>query len=237
MSSHFQYNHTLSFDYVIKRQRRKTIALHVLDDASVELRAPNWVPKYELASFVEERADWVIQQRCDRLDKLRLKPRFANRQYHPYLGNDFPLQVLKAGRSLAVLQDGALVVKVRDPQNEQQVEKAMTAFYRREAQIIYEERLFACFEAFPHGFQDQFVMPSLTIRSMKRRWGSCSSRGDITLNLWLIKMPISCIDYVITHELCHLQVFDHGKRFYDLLAQVMPDWREQELLIEKLATH
>ena len=78
-------------------------------------------------------------------------------------------------------------------------------------------------------------MPDITIRKMRRRWGSCSSKGEVTLNLALIKMPLACIDYVVTHELCHLEAFHHGKPFYRLLAQVMPDWRERELLIEQLA--
>jgi predicted metal-dependent hydrolase len=111
----------------------------------------------------------------------------------------------------------------------------MERWYRKKAIELYEERMFACFEQFPNWFQDKYVIPEITVRKMRRRWGSCSRAGEVTLNLALIKMPIRCLDYVIVHELCHLEAFHHGKAFYRLLALVMPSWKEQENLIEQLS--
>lgn len=224
-----------SFDYHIKRMRRKTIALHVLPDASVEVRAPKWVPKYEIVDFVEQRSDWIVEQRREALARLALEPTLQQGQYHPYLGQRYPLHIIEGARAQVSFSDSVIVVSVRDKNNPAQIEKAMNRWYRQEAEAIYEERLFACFESFPGWFQDKYVMPEVTVRKMRRRWGSCSSRGEITLNLSLIKMPVECIDYVITHELSHLEEFHHGKTFYLLLDHVMPDWRERELLIEDLS--
>ena len=224
-----------TFDYVIKRQRRKTIALHVLADATVEVRAPKWVPKYEVADFVKERTEWVLEQRREALLKLSLKPVFAHGQYHNYLGQKYPLHIATARKAAVRLVDGVMRVDTRDTGSAEQIERALQRWYRQQAAVVYEERLFACFESFPDSFQDKYLMPEITIRKMRRRWGSCSSKGEVTLNLLLIKMPLACIDYVVTHELCHLEAFHHGKPFYRLLAQVMPDWRERELLIEQLA--
>lgn len=61
---------------------------------------------------------------------------------------------------------------------------------------------------------------------MKTRWGSCSRAGVIRLNLRLIQAPRACIDYVIIHELCHLQEHNHSKRYYALLDRALPEWRE-----------
>ncbi|MFA7554481.1 MAG: SprT family zinc-dependent metalloprotease [Spongiibacteraceae bacterium] len=221
--------------YVIKRQRRKTIALHVLADASIEVRAPEWVPKSELINFVEKRTAWIVEQRAKVQKKLALVPGFYHGQQHSFLGQRYPLCVVKAARAGGALVDGSLVLKVRDPNDTQQVQKALEQWYRQQAGPCFEERMFACFEAFPDWFQDQYRIPEITIRKMRRRWGSCSSKGDVTLNLMLMKMPLACIDYVVTHELCHLEAFHHGRAFYDLLAAVMPQWRERELLIERLA--
>ena len=75
--------------------------------------------------------------------------------------------------------------------------------------------------------------PEIAIRAMRSRWGSCSPRGRITLNVKRIKVPKAYIDYVIFHELCHLVEPNHNSRYYDLLDRVLPDWRERR---EKLNT-
>ena len=224
-----------SFDYVIKRQRRKTIALHILPDATVEVRAPNWVPKYELAAFVEQRAEWVVKERREVLKKLALKPRFLQGQQHYYLGQRYPIVLQQANKTRVSWQDGCFYIAVPAGSDARVIETALERWYRRQALELFEERLFACFESFPDWFQDKYPMPGMTIRKMRRRWGSCSSRGDITLNLVLVKMPVACIDYVICHELCHLEVFHHGKAFYRLLEQVNPNWKQHEVLVERFA--
>ena len=66
---------------------------------------------------------------------------------------------------------------------------------------------------------------SFSIRKMKTRWGSCSRKGSISLNLHLIKLPEPCIKEVILHELCHLVHFNHSKEFYALMTAEMPDWK------------
>jgi predicted metal-dependent hydrolase len=76
--------------------------------------------------------------------------------------------------------------------------------------------------------------PELRIRKMRSRWGSCSRRAEITLNLELIRMPLDCIDYVITHELCHLVEFNHSARFYELQSRFFPDWKERRRQLEEL---
>ena len=77
--------------------------------------------------------------------------------------------------------------------------------------------------------------PTIQVRRMKTRWGSCSKKGQILLNTDLVQAPIACIDYVIVHELCHLIVPNHSPRFYSLLDQSMPDWRARKLKLEKCA--
>lgn len=224
-----------SFDYVIRRQRRKTIALHVLEDATVEVRAPQWVSRRDLAAFVEERSGWVIGQRRSVLEKMALRPQFVSGQQHYFLGQRYPLELREASRSAAKMQDSHLLVSVPNTSDRQAIEQALIRWYRRQAESLFEERLFFCFENFPGWFQDRYPMPTTRIRKMRRRWGSCSSRGEITLNLALIKMPVECIDYVICHELCHLEVFHHGPAFYRLLSQVLEEWRDLEQLIERFA--
>jgi predicted metal-dependent hydrolase len=67
---------------------------------------------------------------------------------------------------------------------------------------------------------------------MKKRWGSLSKNELLTLNADLIRAPKECIDYVITHELCHLHYLDHGSDFYRWLEKVMPGWEKRKARLE-----
>ncbi len=71
-------------------------------------------------------------------------------------------------------------------------------------------------------------------RAMYRKWGSCSSKGNITLNTALCDVPPDLAEYVILHELVHLRVFNHGKAFKALMSAHMPDWREREQRLDAI---
>jgi predicted metal-dependent hydrolase len=76
------------------------------------------------------------------------------------------------------------------------------------------------------------------IKKMKTRWGSCNTRARrIWLNLSLIKKPVVCLEYVLVHELVHLLEASHNKRFYALMTQFMPQWREYQYLLEGKVSH
>jgi predicted metal-dependent hydrolase len=72
-----------------------------------------------------------------------------------------------------------------------------------------------------HGFRPRRV----TIRDQRSRWGSCSPGGDISLNWRLVLMPADVRDYVILHELAHLRVANHSRRFWKVMAEICPDWQ------------
>ena len=77
-------------------------------------------------------------------------------------------------------------------------------------------------------FCDSASVSGLTVRSLKRRWGSCSVRGQITLAAQLIELPLPLIDYVLCHELCHLRRMDHSPNFHAALQSLLPDARQRE---------
>ena len=108
----------------------------------------------------------------------------------------------------------------------------LDAWYRAHAKALFPVRLAECLKIC--GRRDTAAEPLLTIRRMTHRWGSCTPKGRLLLNLDLILAPVTCIDYVIMHELCHLKIRDHNRAFYRLLSRIMPDWESRKERLEHL---
>jgi len=217
--------------YQVKRQQRKTLALHVLPDASIEVRAPKWVSRRVIVQFVEQRVDWLLSQQQKVRQQYQQRPRFSDAQEHYYQGERYPLSVEYGARRSVQWQGGGWYIQLPEPTDSQRIEQALHEWFRGQAQRLFVERLAVLHQLMPAGTP----MPILKIRKMRRRWGSCSSKQVMTLNLLLIQLPPACIDYVICHELCHLWQLNHSPAFYRLLSTVMPDWREREQRIDDLS--
>lgn len=98
----------------------------------------------------------------------------------------------------------------------------LTAAELAEARTCFRERFDLCWRAFAQAGERQ---PRLRIRAMRSRWGSLASSGIVTLNAHLVRAPVSCLDYVIYHELCHLRVRSHAPAFYAEVERYVPEWR------------
>jgi predicted metal-dependent hydrolase len=113
-------------------------------------------------------------------------------------------------------------VQVRTPNDTGRVRELLDSWYREHARRVFDLRLAGCMEsATPLGLAEP---PRIVVRRMAKRWGSCTTTGNVILNLDLVKGPVHCIDYVIVHELCHLKVHSHDRKCSRLLARCLPDW-------------
>lgn len=218
-----------NFSYEIKFQKRKTLVVYVHEDGNVEVRAPLGLNQTQIVRFVEEKSAWIQRTRAKQANKHRWKNAITPGASMWFLGQPRRLEVECSGSASILYDEEVIVVTTRDPWNLPALARQLNAWYRDQAQTIFQERLLLVCQRFP----GIIAAPELRLRKMERRWGSCSRGGRVTLNTELVKLPLSLIDYIIAHELCHLSEFNHGKKFYALLEHVMPDWRQRERMLKQ----
>lgn len=220
---------TTVIDFELIYAPRKTLGITVHPDLRVTVKAPEGIPLGDIETKVLKRAPWILKQQQD---LERYLPHLPPRQYvsgeaHRYLGRQYRLKVIesKNGTGKRVKRDrNYIYVYVEDKADTEQVKMLLDEWYRAHARRVFAEQLDACYPKVEH---IGVPYPGIAIRAMSTRWGSCSPKGQITLNVKLIKVPKSYIDYVIFHELCHLAEPNHTPRFYEHLDRVLPDWQER----------
>lgn len=213
-------------DLVIKRQRRKTIAIHVVSANEVEVRSPVRCSHELIDDFIAEKLAW-IDAATARLGSQPVRS-FCNGDLQPYLGLERRLVLLRGKPSWVAADDDSIVIRCADPKRPDRVRALLEGWYAREA----DRHLPARFDEINRLFADSIGPVGLRIRKMRARWGSCDAAGEICINSLLMQKPQAAIDLVVAHELCHLRHFSHDRAFYGLLSSVMPDWREREQWLE-----
>ncbi len=212
--------------FEIVYSRRKTLAIHVYPDGTVRVRAPLRTTRAAIAEVVHKRAAWIVKH----LDRYRAtaQPTPAERTYESgedylFLGQRLRLNVIVGAPEGVTLTNSEVIVAARD-RDPRRVQRILETWFRAEAKRIFAKRIEACWKRVEHLGLER---PTLEVRRMKSRWGSCGRSGKILLNLRLVQVPLDLIDYVVVHELCHLKEHNHSKRYYAVLDAAMPDWRER----------
>ncbi|CBL47017.1 Protein of unknown function DUF45 [gamma proteobacterium HdN1] len=211
------------------RSRRKTLAIHVKRESGVEVRAPLRASQAEIERFVISRAPWIEKH----LLRFNAMPEFSGPDLHFgghawVLGEEWKLAPLGNGSG----DDQQIELKLAWNASEADFQKALDQWYTREASAWFEQRhqywrrRMAALD-----LPDSFV----TVRKMRRRWGSARRSGKLVFNTALLKYPPECIDCVVVHELCHLVHFNHSPAFYRLMSEVMPEWKEADARLCELA--
>lgn len=221
-----QYGETI-IEYQLTYAARKTLAINVHPDLQVTVIAPHDTALDAIQAKVHQRANWIVrQQREFELYLPHIPPRqYISGETHRYLGKQYRLKVIQAADAEWVkLERGYLHVRTLDKADKDRIRELVEGWYRRQARRVFRERVDDLLPRF-----SQVTLPEfdLKIRYLEARWGSCTEAGTITLNVKLMQVPKKYIDYVIVHELCHLIEHNHSKRFYTLLDQTMPDWRDR----------
>ena len=226
-------NNNLLIDYEIRHRPRVTRRIHLEINNAGDLRvvAPRRMSRRAIHKTLQQRAGHVARFLIKARARQRDLPEYfyTSGEKHLFMGRRYPLEILgsRGTRGTVSLADECIEVMVPEPAYDK-IRNKLENWYRQQAQQHFAERLTVYSQAAPWTAGE---LPPMRLRRMKRTWGSCSSKGVITLNPHLVKAPAECIDYVIAHEVCHLREHNHGKEFYVLQEQLYPGWRDAKALL------
>jgi len=211
----------------IVRSSRRTVALYVKPGGTLLVRAPWYVPVYVLMQFVRQKTAWIEKQRKRLKDVKPLGEQslIEDGSLIPFLGRQMTVKVTEGSKNTARLVDNILYITVAGDRSPLGITHVVQRWYQNQAKALFTIR------ASELAALHTALLPApgtVSVRLMKRRWGTCHSSGAIWLNSELVKKDPELIDYVIIHELCHLVHHNHSKEYYALLESIIPNFREMK---------
>jgi hypothetical protein len=215
--------------YQLKRSaRRRTIGLKIAEQGLVVF-APSTLPQSSIDLCMLEKKNWIIRH-LQRRVQLPVVNHLALGKL-PLLDEELTLQVVNDHCSAVTLEGQQLWVQLSariTPSNRQShIEKLVTQWYERQAELWFAARL-----AF---WQQQLAVQfsTLKVKQWRRKWGSCDTKGVVSLNWRLLLAPSWVADYVVVHELVHLRHMNHSAQFWQLVAATYPQYKQAEAYLRE----
>jgi len=198
--------------YFVRRvPRGRRLKVRVDPERGVEVLLPVGAPMRAAVAAVTELRPWIDEQLAAR---SRLRARLRRAGTVPFLDEQLAL-VPQPGRAHTHRRGGELLVPADDG-----ARASIERWYRRAARAEVGRRLDVACAASGARYA------ALEIRNQRTRWASCAGGGTMSFNWRLLLGPERVLDYVVWHEVCHLEVADHSPRFWALLDRRCPGWRE-----------
>ena len=198
---------------IVKKRTNRNTYIMVKEDLTILVTTNIFTSDKKINQIINENID-SIKKMIERASK---KKEYEEKFY--YLGREYDL-VYTNSDSVSFGEKTAFVGKNVD----------FDKWLKTQAQDLFLQRLDLIYSKFSR----RIPYPTMTIRKMKSRWGVCNVKTHrVTLNLNLMKKDISCLDYVIVHELSHLVYADHSKRFWGLVEENYPEYKKVRKMMKE----
>ena len=220
--------------YTIKRSKRKTISISISVEGKVTISCPLRTSDAAVKRVVEEKRAWINKK----LNEMNNRPKqqehsFSNGECFMLFGQKFLLRVVPTNDSARAntvrLLEAEQIIEVcctSDAHNKS-VRESLLKWYIGQLDCVINNR----FEHFSKLLQ---VSPKkVYLKELKSCWGSCSTKGSVSINWRLVMAPPHILDYVVVHELCHMKEMNHSERFWKWVASVYPDYKQARAWLKK----
>ena len=214
------------FKYRIVFSRRRTISISISPDNGVIVKAPYMTPAGTIKRFVNEKSEWIkkILTGFKSLNRIDNERGYFDSESILLFGRDFRLKLHQSDKYSVRIGSGDTIEAGYVKDNNPLIIRAMLEGWFK---YIAQEKIRQKFREILARYSNYGFRPAdLVVRTMKKRWGSCSTKGKIAISYDLVRLDEAYTEYVILHELCHLKHHNHGADFYKLLSEVYPDWKK-----------
>jgi predicted metal-dependent hydrolase len=213
-------------NYQIVRSHRATADIVIERDGRVIVRAPQKIPNERIEDVVESKRYWIYKNLAEwrDLNATRVLREYRNGEGFLYLGRSYRLLLVADQEEPLVLKGGRFCLR-RDLVDVGEMPAARAAF--RDFYIAHGlERITSRVNYYAPKVG---VAPrKVAVRELGNRWASCSPTGNVAFHWKCLMAPPTIIDYIVVHELCHLQHLDHTEAFWNEVDKVLPDYRERK---------
>ncbi len=219
----------IKFNLTYKKVRR--IYLRIKYPDKIFITCSRRVPLNDIYSFLERKGDWILKG-LERYEKMphfeETLKNFDDGEELLLLGKMLKIQNVASQKFFIDFDDQFLYIHRSDKRG---IKKRFEEWQREFGKVVINELTKQNFKKFEK-LDFKICFPSVTLKSMKARWGSCNyKKGEIKINKVLMKVEKPLIDFVLCHEIAHLVYPCHDKNFYNLLTAILPDWRERKKVL------
>jgi len=200
--------------------RRKTIALHV-KEGNIEVRAPEHTTVAYAQSFIDTKHNWLKKALAEHEKMQQDKVDYSLANHIPFMGFKVHLVRKTAQHPHWKLAKEGLHFFQSQPENATQSKYLLADFYQKQAQYWLKRKTVETSNEL--GLKDR--LSDIGFRKTKTKWGHCTREGRIQYNWQIMMAPENVIDYLVAHEVCHLQHLNHSSQFWDLVGSIHPDYK------------
>ncbi|NBC81948.1 MAG: DUF45 domain-containing protein [Bacteroidetes bacterium] len=219
---------------ITKRKASRNIRLSINTHGEISVSSPHRVSYNQTLTFVWRNRDWIQNQRQKQQQIKQQNSVFYPDKVYPTILGGLNFKLVNKSNEIRMAQKPTLTTLLlpekyehNNPKIQDFIRREYLKLIRTDAETYLPERLRQLAE------QYGFIFNHVTIRNQRTRWGSCSTKGNINLNMHLVRLPQELLDMVLIHELCHTLHPNHGKLFYKLLYAIIPDYKNRNSRIKK----
>ncbi|WLD27852.1 hypothetical protein CDIFMA2_17340 [Clostridioides difficile] len=220
-------------------KNRKNICIKIDSFGKVIVISPPKVSKKTIRDIILKKGDWILKKSSEYKDREEVyrERTFMTGDKFLYLGEEYCLIInetleacVKKSNCKINIDESKIIVQTNDTSKDF-IKKSLKYWYKKESQRIVSERI--DYLKSNCDIMKQLTPVNVKVKEQKSRWGSCTSQKNIYINSKISMARLDVIDYIIIHEFSHLLHMNHSKKFYDLVKNIMPDYKDKENWLKK----